>query len=113
MSISADRLLEAKRRSRYIVTVDAERCIGCGECVKACLTGALQIINGVSQLIDERLCDGFGSCIAACKNDAIRLEYREAAEFDWSLLTNIGFNALMAKLRRTSQRTLNSPLYKK
>lgn len=74
------------RVKRLIVTIDEDKCIGCGNCVKACLTGALKLVEGKSKLIDERLCDGFGSCIAACPYNAIRLEYREAEEFDWLIL---------------------------
>ena len=89
---------------RLIVTIDREKCTGCGECVRACLTGALKIVDGKSRLVDERLCDGFGSCIAACKYNAIRLEYREVEEFDWSILGTISFEDLMNKLRMTSKR---------
>jgi len=90
------------KKSRLIVSINTDRCIGCGECVKACLTGALQIVNGKAKLIDESLCDGFGSCIAACPNNAIRLEEREAEDFDWSVLTRISFEDLLKKLRMTS-----------
>ncbi|MEM2341728.1 MAG: 4Fe-4S binding protein [Candidatus Bathyarchaeia archaeon] len=44
------------RNIRLIVTIDEEKCAGCDRCVKACLTGALQLINGKSKLIDERRC---------------------------------------------------------
>ncbi|MGQ9469243.1 MAG: ATP-binding protein [Nitrososphaerales archaeon] len=92
------------KKSRFIVAIDPDICTGCGNCVKACLTGALQIIDGKSKLIDEKLCDGFGSCIAACENNAIRLEYRVAEDFDWSILNQIRFENLMKKLRMTSMR---------
>lgn len=87
---------------RLIVSIDEDKCTGCGNCVKACLTGALKIVDGKAKLIDERLCDGFGSCIAACPYNAIRLEYREAEEFDWSILNEISFEDLVKKLRMTS-----------
>jgi len=90
------------RNVRLIVTIDEEMCTGCGKCVKACLTGALQLVNGKSRLINERRCDGFGSCIAACPNNAIRLEMREAEEFDWSVINEITFENLMKKLEMTS-----------
>ena len=90
------------RSKRLIITVDREKCIGCGKCVKACLTGALKLVDGKAKLVDERLCDGYGSCIAVCPSNAIRLEYREAEDFDWSILAEISFEALMEKLRATS-----------
>lgn len=87
---------------RLIVTVDENKCIGCSRCVEACLSGALQLVNGKSRLVDERRCDGFGSCIAVCQNNAIRLELREAEEFDWSILNEITFEKLIKKLERAS-----------
>lgn len=87
---------------RLIVAVDKDKCVGCGRCVEACLTGALQLINGKSRLTNERRRDGFGSCIAVCPNNAIRLELREAEEFDWSVLNEITFEKLMKKLEMAS-----------
>ncbi len=90
---------------RLIVSVDQNICTGCGNCIKACLTGALQLVNGKARLIDERRCDGFGSCIAVCPNNAISLELREAEEFDWTVINEIGFESLMKKLAITSTRS--------
>lgn len=87
---------------RLIITVDKSRCTGCGKCIKACLTGALQMVDGKSKLVDERLCDGFGSCIAACPYNALRLEFREAEEFDWGVVNKITYEDLISKLRFTS-----------
>ncbi len=91
------------KTKRLIVAIDSDRCTGCGDCVDACLTGALQLVDDKAKLIDEKSCDGFGSCIAACKHDVIRLENREAEDFDWLILNRISFDALMTKLRLTSR----------
>ena len=88
------------------MSIDRERCTGCGRCVSACLTGALALVDGKAKLINERLCDGFGSCIAVCPVNAIRLEYRPAEDFDWSLVSKMSFEDLMEKLRMTSTRSL-------
>lgn len=87
---------------RLIITVDESRCTGCGKCITACLTGALQMENGKSKLVDERLCDGFGSCIVACPYNALRLEFKEAEEFDWGVVNKMTYEDLMNKLRFTS-----------
>lgn len=93
-----------KPRKRLIVTIDREKCVGCGKCVEACLTEALKLVDGKAKLVDETLCDGFGSCIAACEYNSIRLEYREAKEFNWNIISNISFEDLMKKLSMTSKK---------
>lgn len=87
---------------RWVITVDRERCTGCGRCVTACLTGALKLVGGKAKLVDERLCDGFGSCISVCPANALRLEFREAEEFDWNLVRDMSYDELMRKLRYTA-----------
>ncbi len=67
---------------RKIVTIDEERCNGCGLCVPACDEGAIQIINGKAKLIAENLCDGLGDCLGECPQGAISIVEREAEEFD-------------------------------
>ncbi len=67
---------------RKIVTIDEERCNGCGLCVPACAEGALQIIDGKAKLISEIYCDGLGACLGECPQDAITIEERESEEFD-------------------------------
>lgn len=91
------------KKARFIIAVDREKCQGCGNCVKACLTGALQLVDGKAKLVDEKLCDGFGSCITVCPANALRLELREAEDFDWSVVKQISFEDLMRKLRMTSK----------
>lgn len=95
------KILSAKKK-RFIVTVDLNKCVGCRKCVDACLTGALQIVNGKAKLVNEKICDGFGSCITVCPYNAIGLEYREAEEFNWSILNKISFDDLMRKLALSS-----------
>jgi Pyruvate/2-oxoacid:ferredoxin oxidoreductase delta subunit len=67
---------------RKIITIDEERCDGCGLCVPACAEGAIQIIQGKAKLVAERYCDGLGACLGECPRGAISIVDAEAEMFD-------------------------------
>ncbi len=67
---------------RKIVRIDADKCNGCGECVTACVEGAIQLVNGKARLVSDSYCDGLGACLGHCPADAITVEERDAPEFD-------------------------------
>jgi Pyruvate/2-oxoacid:ferredoxin oxidoreductase delta subunit len=67
---------------RDIITIDEEKCNGCGLCVLECAEGAIEIIDGKARLVSDTYCDGLGACLAHCPQDALIIETREAAEFD-------------------------------
>jgi Fe-S-cluster-containing hydrogenase component 2 len=67
---------------RKIIRIDGEKCDGCGDCVPACVEGALQIIDGKAKLVSETYCDGLGACLGECPQGAITIEERAAEEFN-------------------------------
>lgn len=67
---------------RKIITIDEERCTGCGLCIPNCPEGALQIIDDKARIVSDLFCDGLGACIGHCPEGAISIEEREAEEYD-------------------------------
>ena len=54
-------------------TVDAQKCIGCGTCVRKCPTKA---INPFIQIVDRDKCLACFGCLNNCPADAVVMEYR-------------------------------------
>ena len=67
---------------RKIITIDEEKCNGCGLCAKACHEGAIGMVDGKAKLLREDYCDGLGDCLPACPVNAISFEQREAPAYD-------------------------------
>ena len=58
----------------YNVSVDAEKCVGCGECVDVCPVEVYELQNEKSVPVNEEECLGCESCIEVCEHDAITVE---------------------------------------
>ena len=67
---------------RRIITIDKEKCNGCGLCAKACHEGAIGMVEGKAALLREDYCDGLGDCLPACPTGAITFEEREAPVYN-------------------------------
>lgn len=58
---------------RIHVSVDEDRCIGCGECNISCFYDAVEMRDGRAT-IDQERCDICGLCLEKCPTKAISLE---------------------------------------
>ena len=67
---------------RKIITIDQDKCNGCGLCASACHEGAIGMVDGKAQLLREDYCDGLGDCLPACPTGAISFVEREAPAYD-------------------------------
>lgn len=88
---------------RKIITIEEEKCNGCGLCAHACHEGAIDIINSKAKLTRESFCDGFGDCLPTCPTGAIHFEEREAPAYDEAAV-----KALQQERKSHSQRKTNS-----
>lgn len=67
---------------RHIISIDEEKCTGCGQCIPDCPEGALQVIDGKARLVGDLFCDGLGACTGTCPEGAISVVEREAGVYD-------------------------------
>ncbi|MBO5868207.1 MAG: 4Fe-4S binding protein [Oscillospiraceae bacterium] len=67
---------------RKIITIDTDKCNGCGLCATACHEGAIGMVAGKATLLREDYCDGLGDCLPVCPTGAITFEEREAPAYN-------------------------------
>lgn len=67
---------------RRIISIDENKCNGCGLCASACHEGAIGMVDGVAKLLREDYCDGLGDCLPACPMNAISFVEREAPAYN-------------------------------
>ena len=51
---------------RKIITIDQEKCNGCGLCAQACHEQAIGMVDGKAALLRDDYCDGLGDCLPVC-----------------------------------------------
>jgi UDP-glucose 4-epimerase len=62
------------------VVVDEDACVGCGDCIDACVWNGNEMIDGIAHVTDR--CLGCGRCVEACPNDAISITLDDSSAVD-------------------------------
>ena len=62
------------------VVVDEDACVGCGDCIDACVWNGNEMIDGIAHVTDR--CLGCGRCVEACPNDAISITLNDSNNVD-------------------------------
>jgi len=66
-------------KADFLVVVDDELCVACGDCVEHCQFDALNV-DGIVCEVDSRNCVGCGLCVPSCPEGAMVLVRREVGE---------------------------------
>ena len=66
----------------FPISIDEEKCNGCGLCASACHERAIGMVEGKAKLLRDDYCDGLGDCLPACPTGAITFVEREAAAYN-------------------------------
>lgn len=81
-------------------------CLGLGDCVKACLFGALSLGSDGFPVVDEEKCVGCGSCERACPKDIIEVKTPSERFLHFNHEDDC-----LAPCRQTCPAEINIPLY--
>lgn len=60
-------------KGKIVVSVDQEKCIGCGMCEEVCNWEAIKVIDDKVDIIKDK-CEGCGVCVCSCTQEALWLE---------------------------------------
>lgn len=81
--------------SSFITQLDADACIGCGECIERCQVETLTLDGDTVALNTER-CLGCGLCISTCPAEALKLVPREGAPVPHATLPELTMAMIMS-----------------
>ena len=56
------------------ITVDLEKCTGCGTCVDVCPVGVFELREGKSEVVNPDECVVCLACVTQCPEEAITVE---------------------------------------
>jgi uncharacterized protein len=75
-------------------------CDACGQCLKACIHGAISISEGAAGIDPER-CVGCARCITACPHQAINIQWNEAGAMVMKKMSEYALGAVKGKEGKT------------
>lgn len=103
---------EQEKGGKHMVTIDTEKCIGCGLCAKDCPADRLKIVEGKAVYTSK--CIQCGHCVAICPQGAVSIpEYdmNEIEEYNRETFTIHPENFLHAvKFRRSIRNYKDRPV---
>ena len=70
----ASRKGKLRQHSTVSPSIDRERCVMCGRCIKWCPEDAIIKDDGKAKIIDEK-CVGCGECLAVCQFEAVKFKW--------------------------------------
>lgn len=56
------------------ISIDEDKCTGCGSCVPNCHLGIIEVRDGKARVMNANLCDGAGRCLGHCPTGALSLK---------------------------------------
>ncbi len=95
-----------RTKENATITIDTERCTGCGKCILVCKDFNFRLENDKACISNTPVfgCIGCGHCMAICPADAIEITGREISKADLFGLPSIketaNFEQLIALFRR-------------
>jgi len=75
----------SRSKEKAEITIDPQKCIGCGDCVAVCKDFNLAVINNKVQIVTQNSvfgCVGCGHCMAICPTGAIEINGRTLSKTD-------------------------------
>lgn len=57
----------------FHVAIDADKCRGCGKCVRICPKNLIELIDEKATVSEPDRCDGVAGCVKRCPEDAITI----------------------------------------
>lgn len=80
MKYGSSSLLNLSKIKGLSVIVDKDLCVGCGECLEACVFDGMEMIDEKANVLER--CVGCGRCETACPNDAISITIEDSSGVD-------------------------------